>query len=71
MDHSYGVSFQSSSVSKQADFIRGYGLPIRCFQDFVIAIDPSAFVTSWRTTSTAETITIPLAGSAYNFTVNW
>ncbi|WP_299438625.1 BspA family leucine-rich repeat surface protein [uncultured Aquimarina sp.] len=35
------------------------------------ACDEDKFITTWETTIANETITIPTAGSGYNYTVNW
>ncbi len=34
-------------------------------------ISTRAFISTWRTTSSNDSITIPTAGSGYNYTVNW
>ncbi|MDY8138035.1 BspA family leucine-rich repeat surface protein [Aquimarina sp. 2201CG5-10] len=35
------------------------------------ACEEDKFITTWETTTENETITIPTAGSGYNYTVNW
>ncbi len=35
------------------------------------SVDPNSFITTWRTTSTNETITIPTSGGGYNYSVDW
>ncbi len=35
------------------------------------ALIPGAFITTWQTTVANESITIPTAGSGYNYTVDW
>ncbi|MEE9439071.1 MAG: PKD domain-containing protein [Saprospiraceae bacterium] len=36
-----------------------------------LLLDGQAFITTWRTTSANESITIPTTGGGYNYTINW
>lgn len=37
----------------------------------VDVLEGTPFVTEWKTTTPSESITIPIAGSGYNYSVNW
>ena len=38
---------------------------------FCEPVDPTLFITTWRTTGSNESITIPTTGTGYNYTVDW
>ena len=54
-------------ASDGSDTTKATEAPLR----IVVRGENGTFITTWKTTGTDETITIPTTGSGYNYTVNW
>ena len=54
-------------ASDGSDSLKATEAPLR----IVVRGEGGAFITTWKTTGTDETITIPTTGSGYNYTVDW
>ena len=76
-----GTMYNAGDVINYADFpsypitlyiYQSYSAACNSEQDFLLTIDQNCeFITTWRTTTANESITIPASGGGYNYNVDW
>ena len=65
--HAWAYGFDTNISSFQ---LKDFSLSVRAVRNFSV-INESSFVTTWQTTAPNEMITIPTAGSGYNYNITW
>ncbi|MFI1770139.1 BspA family leucine-rich repeat surface protein, partial [Thalassobellus citreus] len=76
-----GTMYNAGDVINYADFssypitlyiYQSYNASCNSEQDFLLTINQNCeFITTWRTTTANESITIPTTGVGYNYNVDW